>query len=460
MKADDKDLQKSIQSIFVKGGLLCIFLFGIMLLFSGCTKKEADEFNDADLEQYQEYFRKYVVSEPHVMSNQELEKDYNKNKAEEDEWRQEYLLLMTEFMAGGFATSRNQNYMNGDYPQEYFEYCIEDINDDGIPELLLSYKYNGTEQNFWDVYSYDSDGEASYIGTIMYYDRERKILFDGFDGCNLNAYKFKDHQIINTFSYYIDEDEYCDDTKEQDNTKYIYKSENGEEICLSEEEYKKQISIFFQKDDIKFKGKTLNLDSLALDLGIDCSQTDISKKISYRSYYGLFKYYATTNSDMKNYKYSLVELDNDDIPEMIAVNNDDIKIFYNKNGRMYCLSGKVDYANSYNQCLLFQNKNVLMMYNVKDGVIKEEYYAIGNNEIQKFFTIEQSPAITVFGNEYERNKSGEVLYHYFIDGNIATKSDRNAVKNILYNTFKLENGISLSNLEFKSFEEIRNAFKE
>lgn len=437
--------------------LLVVFCVG------GCANKEADELIGEDIEYYREYFKKYSVSDS-LDEKSGLNDDKVKDNQMIEKWKQEYLLLIVEFMSGGFTTSQNLDYLNDNYPQEYYEYCLEDINDDRIPELLLSYKYNGNEQSFWEIYSYNSGHENNYVGTIMYYDRERKILFEGYDGYDLRAYELKNHQLSNIFSYYIDNEECYDDSEDTEEaattdnykTRYLYVDNNGEETELSEDEYKEQLSSYFQKNNIKFKGKTLHMDSFANDLGIDFSQVDISERLSDRAYYGLLRYFERNETEMKKFKYSMIEMDYDNIPEMIAVNEDDIRIFYYSNGEVFTLSGKASHTGNRDQCLFFKNKNLFLTYNAYNGEETKRYYAIRNGEVQEILSIEQEPIVTTLGDDYKRDKNGNVMYHYYVDGKVASKTDCESIQNALHDTLGLKESISLSDLEVKSFNEMKS----
>ena len=68
-----------------------------------------------------------------------------------EQYKKDYWLLIADFMSGGFTTTQNLDYLNNEYPQEYYQYCIEDINKDGVPELMLGYGYNGNEPDSWEI---------------------------------------------------------------------------------------------------------------------------------------------------------------------------------------------------------------------------------------------------------------------------------------------------------------------
>ena len=93
-------------------------------------------------------------------------------------------------MSGGFTTTQNLDYLNNEYTQEYYQYCIEDINRDGIPELMLGYGYNGFDPDRWEIYKTGSSYKECFVGSAMYYDRKENILFDGYDGAEMSAFTF------------------------------------------------------------------------------------------------------------------------------------------------------------------------------------------------------------------------------------------------------------------------------
>ena len=50
------------------------------------------------------------------------------------------------------------------------------------------------------------------------------------------------------------------------------------------------------------------------DLDIDITHAELKEKATYRSYYGLLKYYSRNGSDMTDYSYAFIEIDGDKSP--------------------------------------------------------------------------------------------------------------------------------------------------
>ena len=75
-------------------------------------------------------------------------------------------------------------------------------------------------------------------------------------------------------------------------------------------------------------------------------------------------------------------------------------------------------------------------------------------------SLERNPIVTTFGDDYKRDKNGKVMYHYYIDGKVASKSDCDHIRKVLYNTLKLEESVSLSDLDAESFDEMKDYLKK
>ena len=99
----------------------------IILLLSGCGEEKQNEITqevsviqeqgtDRVSEKAEEY-RKYFDSIQYV--REETISDINVEQYKKDYW-----LLIADFMSGGFSTTQNLDYLNNEYPQEYYQYCI------------------------------------------------------------------------------------------------------------------------------------------------------------------------------------------------------------------------------------------------------------------------------------------------------------------------------------------------
>ncbi len=420
---------------------LCLISASVLL--TGCTVN--NEMSSDQIEKYRDYFEKFRV-----------QKD-DENRVcnyEPEDWKKNCFFLMVDFMAGGFCTSQNLCYLDGHYPQQFYEYCIEDIDGDGTPELLLSYKYNGIEQNRWDVYSMCAEPKECFAGTVMYYNRDKGILFDGYEGNFLQAYEMSDGRLQDTFSYSIEYEEDCSDT-EKDNEYiacYLYKDENGITKALDENEFTEDISEYFQ-GDVRFSGKELCIENLLLDLSMEEYRGSISYTEAMRAYYGIFKYYRREMSEMMNYMYAFVTVDEDAVPEIVAIKDNEVKVFFYEDGRISILSGNTGGGDGSADACIFPQKNLFMSCNVNNGVFEEDFYSVRNRRLQKVLSIVREPIVSVFGNAYKKDIFGNVQYNTYINDMIASEKDCEIIRETLYNALELDDGICISDLELKDFDE-------
>ncbi len=357
-------------------------------------------------------------------------------------------------MAGGFCTSQNLCYLDKQYSQQFYEYSIEDIDSDGIPEFLLSYKFNGIERNRWDIYSASVEANNGFIGTVMYYDREKGVLFDGYEGYFLQGYKIVNERLQNTFSYYIDDEENGDEYVSH----YYHENDSGSRTMVTEKEFKEAISGYFC-GNISFTGKELCINNLISDLSIDECCDSISYLETMQAYFGILKYYRRDMSEMINFKFAFVTMDEDEIPEMIAVNDNEVEVFFYENGRISKLSGSVGSDSGSSEIYFFPKKSMFMNSKANCGNYTQEFYSIKDKRMQKILTITKEPVMSVLGNDYKKDIWGNVQYNFYIDDVIVSEKDCENIKEILYRTLDLDNGVGMPDLNFKSFDEIMDGLR-
>lgn len=99
----------------------------IMALLSGCGAEKSKEITqevsviqeqDTDrssekAEEYRNYFESIQSFREETISDANVE-----------QYKKDYWLLIADFMSGGFSTTQNLDYLNNEYPQEYYQYCI------------------------------------------------------------------------------------------------------------------------------------------------------------------------------------------------------------------------------------------------------------------------------------------------------------------------------------------------
>ncbi len=421
-----------------------------------------DELRMSEIEMYISNFEKYAAEDV-TKSAETGDAALVGNEETAKVWEKQYFLLMIEFMAGGFTTSQNLDYLNPSYPNEYYEYCIEDIDADGTPEFLLSYKYNGKEQTYWEIYSVDGYPDDCYVGNVMYIDRERSILFDGYDEYSINAYTYKDNELADSFSYEIEYSDTPDDTgidkinsddETESSTHYIFRDDKDNKTELSENEYKKTISRFFE-GDIKFHGKKLSYSNLIKDLHIDISDDDFMKICADRAFYGILRYFLRNDSEMRNYRYEFLEVNADSIPEMIAVKNSNINLYFYRDGIIDTLSGEAPHDGAGNECLFYPQKMIFKTYNTSYGNIAENYHVIRSVGVHSILLIEKEPIIGNISNDYKKDIWGRIRYRYYINGTPVTKQDCQLTEELLEERLGLDSPISLTDIDFKSIDEMK-----
>jgi len=425
----------------------------ITALLSGCGAEKSKEISqevsviqeqgtDRASEKAEEY-RKYFESIQYV--REETISDINVEQYKKDYW-----LLIADFMSGGFSTTQNLDYLNNEYPQEFYQYSIEDINKDGVPELMLGYGYNGNEPDSWEIYKTGNSYKECFVGSAMYYDREENILFNGYEGSEMSAFTFDGEKLVEEFSYYMDGEECTDDIEHDQYITHFYCVDAGyNKTELTEGTYRKRLSRYFKIDDIKFKGKRLTSENLADDLGID--RNSFEKERAYRSYLGLLHYFTKNTSFdyMKDYRYALVCIDNDDIPEMVAVNNNQMDIYFCRNGCWLKESSVIDESGNEHYFSFFPKKNIYKSYIADWGNSQEEFYTIRDELIECALEVRKEVLQSPFDNGFQRDQNGNLLYNYCVDEAIVTDKECEAIRGTLYEVFDLEEEVRFEDL--KSF---------
>ena len=427
-------------------------IFVIMALLSGCGTKTQGGISDVSsivqemgsdsasekAGEYRKYFENIRISKTETVSDPNVE-----------QYKKDYYLLMADFMSGGFTTNQNLDYLNNEYPQEFYSFCIEDLNGDGGPEFMLGYGYNGEDPTYWEIFKPGNSYDECYVGAVMYFDRENGILFDSY-GSDMYAYIFDGERLTRKFSYYMDGEECREDASSEDGyvQKYYYEDESLHKWELTEQTYNRKISGYYDKENIRFVGKRLTPENLADDLGIDRNSWE--KERALRSYLGILHYFSKhTDCDyMKDFRYALVNIDNDDIPEMVAVNNGRMDLFFYRNGRWLRQSGSdTDDGDDVHHFSFFPKKNIYKSSTSNWGNRQEEFYTIRDELTECVLVAREEVMESAFDNGFQRDSDGKLLYNYCVNENIVTEKEYIAVKAALYDVFDLGEEVRFEDLE-------------
>jgi hypothetical protein len=152
-------------------------------------------------------------------------------------------------------------------------------------------------------------------------------------------------------------------------------------------------------------------------------------------------------------------MDEDEIPEMIAVNDNEVEVFFYENGRISKLSGSVGSDSGSSEIYFFPKKSMFMNSKANCGNYTQEFYSIKDKRMQKILTITKEPVMSVLGNDYKKDIWGNVQYNFYIDDVIVSEKDCENIKEILYRTLDLDNGVGMPDLNFKSFDEIMDGLR-
>ncbi len=417
-----------------KSLIIMIFVL-IIAVMSGCGYTEpAKQDNavakqsisdDSLTEKYREHFEKVAAG--------------RKAKTEEDreieQYKKDYWLLMAEFMTGGFKIFGNLDYISDQNMREGYRYCLKDLNDDGVPELLLGYKDDGGNPLNWEVYKTGRSYEECYVGYIMHYNKKLGIVFDGYKDGYLEARKFDGEKLVDLFKY----DMVGGGCYEEESTEipylYFYEDADHKRTEIDEAEYKRQIDKCF-KDEEPIKGRRLQAVNLAEDLGIDVNAFE--KERALRSYLGYMHYCMLSNENLKHFRFALIEIDDDDIPELVAVCDNDMAIYYYRNGKLIQELSSLDEEANEHFFSYFPSKNVIKTHTALWGNSQDEYYTIRNEMVECIAEFRQESIRSYFDNSFVKDADGNIKYNYCINDEIVTESGYDAIKKTLFETFDIE----------------------
>ena len=68
-------------------------------------------------------------------------------------------------------------------------------------------------------------------------------------------------------------------------------------------------------------------------------------------------------------------------------------------------------------------------------------------------SIVREPIISVLGNDYKKDIFGNVQYNTYINDVIASEKDAEMIRETLYDALELDDGICISDMELRDFDE-------
>ena len=379
-----------------------------------------------------------------------------------EEYKKNYFLLVQDFMAGGFATQNNLRYLNDEYPQEYYEFCLEDLNDDGVPEFLLSYRYNGLEQTFWELYKSGKDYRDSYVGTFNCFDPESGILATSY-GNEVVAVSFDGEKLNREFEYFVDYEESVCDPGEyggddsfvsmnalESEERYIYKDRDFNEHMLTRADFEKKCSYYYDNESLKLKGRMLTLGNVAEALDIDPESLRMERTI--RAYKGYVRYLAMFQK-MTDRRFYLVEVDDDDIPELLSFVGDSGELYYLTEGQIMRSGFSLE-------------DDGLFYYFPHTGVMETECNAYGYESREYvFFNGESAVVLAKIDKEIKEpviifgvtggDISGRCKYVRYLDGRVSSDKECCDLEDMIYECFDLEQNPEHTKIELKASEGMR-----
>ncbi|MCR5022742.1 MAG: hypothetical protein K6A90_00195 [Lachnospiraceae bacterium] len=437
-----------------------IMIFILSLSLSGCIPSETnvnvavkpqeaiinDEETDKRAAEKGEEYRKYF--EGFLSAGQE-----SIEKTQYEQYKKDYWLLMVDFISGGFTTQQNLDYLNGEYPQEYYQYCLEDLNDDGVPEFMLGYGYNGADPYNWEIYKTGNSYKECFVGTAMHIDRERKVVFDE-TGMDLTSYMFDGEKLVRKEAYYADYEECTDGLDPEEVRPPVYYYDDGEHEVkkISEKEFREGIASYSEKDNTNFEGKRLGTQNLVEDLQID--RNEWMRESALRSYLGYLRFCIQNRNIMTSYRYSLARIDDDDIPEMVTFNGERHEIWYYMNGKMLRQESSDNEGGNEHYTSYFPGKNMIRSYSAEWGSMQEEYYTFKGEMLECPLVAVRESVTSSFTNEFMKDSKGNFLYNYCVNDELVSGKEYEKIMEVLFDVFELEEEIRFMDMETSSFDDM------
>ncbi len=416
----------------------------------------ADETEDV----LEEYYRKKFENYRNKVALSPAACDIDTSGCEE--YKKSYWLLIHDLLNWGFSLD-GSSYPESGTDRDGFQFSLLDLNDDGTPELLLGYGYNGYSPYSWHIFKVGNSYGESYVGKISHFDRVNSVCLDGDLIDQATGYRFDGKRLDYIFDYNAAYVEYDGEMGSGTDEKHYY--HYGPDISfeeISEEEYKEALSPY-ENTDTEITGEILTLDNFAAALEIDPDSW--KKEAACRSYLAWLKHYTENKHDMDDLNYSLVNIDGDGIPEVLAFEEYDISLLCFRDGRVsfrtYYISNPPEYSEAESKKFLYLGKGVLSLYSASWGHTIEDFYVFTGNDLLPLLTVRKEPLSSIgFSNSHQRDFRGNTLYDYYLDEEIASKDDLMTVVGVLVEVFDIGDGLLFEELENYSLQDFMELLKD
>ena len=316
----------------MKKKILYALLIAVGICLVGCGKKPELENTQENTDIQDEELLE--VDDEDV----ETEESLDDSETEIPEYYATYAELLHQFMNG-----KDAYFMNNDHAVSYieqdgvscsqdFSFGLYDINKDDIEELIVVDGKDFLNGGVANIIIPKEKWSDANIGEISYIDvnsgKVASLISDLGDA--VTYYDFTGDKLIeyDCFRYEIYVE--GDDCLYQNNTYYHGKDNNK---VISEEEYNNQDAFIWDRLDISFyylSEENINLilgDEIIEDINTDWKQ----------AYMPIIEQWDNMHCGDNNYGYDLIYIDNNDIPELVLVCDDEAFVAYD----IYtCIDGK------------------------------------------------------------------------------------------------------------------------
>ncbi len=420
--------------------MMIVFTIWIPAFFTGCSDSAAHDLAVTVLE-------KQIPADPEMEAEYEerfvtLVRENKREKQNDpvDSWKKSYYFLAHDFMAGCFNTVwYGLNYFNTDYPPEGYRFCLKDLNDDGMPEFMLSYDFEGGYDHMWGIYEAQDNGNYYYVDSVQYFDEETGLLLDGSRDFSIYAYRFDGEKLVEEFEYYIDEQCDCEEDEVSGNhMNCYYKDKNGKLREVSEGTLKRKVNSYLDKDNVRFSGVRFTPQLLADELDIPVDSW--AYECALRSYVGVLDELKSENR-YSDYRYCLAEIDEDDVPELVQYRKHEINIFYYRYGRLQKASAYPDAGQDEYRFSFYPGTGVLRYEAYLDDHGTDKYFLLYREDFDTIACFTSAPVLPG-------------VPEYRIDERTVNPETYRRIYDAMYETFGLEDDLRFEDTENYSYEDI------
>ncbi len=152
----------------------------------------------------------------------------------------------------------------------------------------------------------------------------------------------------------------------------------------------------------------------------------------------------------------LIEIDDDDIPEMVAVCDNDMAIYYYRNGKLIQDLSSLDEETNEHGFYFYPGRNIIKTHTALWGVSQDEFYTIRDELVECVAEFRQESIRSYFVNSFVKDADGNIKYNYCINDEIVTESGYDSIKNALFEAFDIEesDGIRFEDTESYFFDDM------